>query len=208
MFLIKPGREGHFGQRDKLRREAVWDAGNKKASEKAFCPRPPASLRRHNHKTPASATTRPGPARLARRLHRSRQAATAASRAPRRLRPGPEPEPDHPPPPHRQGRKAPAEIEEEGETGMIPHLCKVSRTTPRRRWWHVNSQPSVAQRHVLPHTRGASDFQALSQAWASASRAASSFAPPSLSSNSEPQRPGASHNVGFYLTSTIGRALC
>lgn len=155
MFLIKPGREGDFGQRDKLCREAVWDAGNKKASEHAFRTQPPACLRRHNHKTPASATTRPSPARLAFRpavCITPRQAAAEASRDRWRLRPGPKPEPDHPPPPHHQGRRAPAETEEEeeeGETGMISHLYKVSRTTPRS-WRHVNSPPSVAQRHVLP----------------------------------------------------------
>lgn len=135
MFLIKPRREGDFGQRDKLCREAVWDAGNKKASENAFRTQPPASLRRHNHKTPASATTRLSPARLAcppAVCITPRQTAAEASRAPCRLRPGPKPEPDHPPPPHHQGRKATAETEEKGETGMIPHLYKVFRTTPRR----------------------------------------------------------------------------
>lgn len=50
-------RERDFGQRDKLCRENVWDAGNKKASDNAFHKQPQASLCCHHHKTLVPATS-------------------------------------------------------------------------------------------------------------------------------------------------------
>ena len=131
----KSGKKGgEFGQRDKLCRETVWDAGNKKASENASHKQLLASLRLHSYKTPAPPTPANSSAQPACRPAFCSALRPAAAR--RHGLPG-------------DCRLVPSQNlipflllttkggkhllrQEEGPTVMICHLYKVSRTTAWR----------------------------------------------------------------------------
>lgn len=149
----RTAKERDFGQRGKLCRKNVFDAGNKKASNNASHKQPLASLRHcHSHKTPTPAVTRnqlctmPRPACLPHRL------CTGCCRVRHRL-PG-EGCPSREEPDYlsllltTEGGSHLLRWEKEGETAMICHLYKVSRTPPWR-WGHLNSPHSISQCCVL-----------------------------------------------------------